>query len=198
MSKGVALPSPAIRCASVRRRFVSMASKRRSPTRRASPPTAAMVVWAEGETGIGARLEQRPRHLRCLRHRRRAQQRRLQGRRARRGSASSCAAATCSPPAGCSHRIAASKQRRARTRRAFGPAKATRPSDYRAQKWEEAKREAPDGCPIKGSVRGSRRYYVVPWARGYERVQVSRSRGERWFCSESEAQEAGFKPAEQS
>ena len=41
-------------------------------------------------------------------------------------------------------------------------------------KWDEAKRESPDGCPIKGSVRGSRRYYVVPWARGYERVQVSR------------------------
>ncbi len=75
---------------------------------------------------------------------------------------------------------------------------ATRPSDYRAQKWEEAKREAPDGCPIKGSVRGGRRYYVVPWARGYERVKVTLSRGERWFCSESEAQEAGFKPFEQS
>jgi len=75
---------------------------------------------------------------------------------------------------------------------------ATRPSDYRAQKWEEAKREAPDGCPIKGNVRGGRRFYVVPWARGYERVKVSRSRGERWFCSESEAQEAGFKPFEQS
>ena len=26
---------------------------------------------------------------------------------------------------------------------------ATRPSDYRAQKWEEAKREAPDGCPSR-------------------------------------------------
>jgi endonuclease YncB( thermonuclease family) len=75
---------------------------------------------------------------------------------------------------------------------------ATRPSDYRAQKWEEAKREAPDGCPIKGSVRGGRRFYVVPWARGYERVRVTQSRGERWFCSESEAQEAGFKPSEQS
>ena len=45
-----------------------------------------------------------------------------------------------------------------RARSACGPATATRPSDYRAQKWEEAKREAPDGCPIKGSVRGSRRY----------------------------------------
>lgn len=75
---------------------------------------------------------------------------------------------------------------------------AARPSDYRAQKWEEAKREAPDGCPIKGNVRGGRRIYVVPWSRGYERVKVSLSRGERWFCSESEAREAGFKPYEQS
>lgn len=75
---------------------------------------------------------------------------------------------------------------------------AMRPSDYRAQKWEEAKREAPDGCPIKGNVRGGRRFYVVPWARGYERVRVSASRGERWFCSEAEARAAGFKPPEQS
>jgi endonuclease YncB( thermonuclease family) len=75
---------------------------------------------------------------------------------------------------------------------------ARRPSEYRALKWEEAKREAPDGCPIKGSVRGNRRYYTVPWARDYERVKVSLNRGERWFCSESEAQEAGFKPSHQS
>ncbi len=73
-----------------------------------------------------------------------------------------------------------------------------RPSDYRAQKWEEAKRGAPDGCPIKGSVRGSRRYYVVPWARGYERIRIRQNRGERWFCSEAEAQQAGFRPFEQS
>jgi endonuclease YncB( thermonuclease family) len=73
-----------------------------------------------------------------------------------------------------------------------------RPSDYRAEKWEEAKRDAPDGCPIKGNVRGGRRFYVVPWARGYATVKVSRSRGERWFCSETEAQEAGFEPAERS
>jgi hypothetical protein len=75
---------------------------------------------------------------------------------------------------------------------------ASRPSEYRQQKWDEAKRDAPDGCPIKGSVRGSRRTYVVPWARGYERVRVSASRGERWFCSEAEARDAGFRPSEQS
>jgi hypothetical protein len=73
-----------------------------------------------------------------------------------------------------------------------------RPSDYRAQKWEEAKREAPDGCPIKGHVRGGRRVYVLPWSRGYESVRVRLSRGERWFCSEADARAAGWKPPEQS
>jgi hypothetical protein len=70
-----------------------------------------------------------------------------------------------------------------------------RPSDYRAQKWEEAKRAAPNGCPIKGNVSRGRRVYVLPWARGYERVKITRRRGERWFCSETEAQAAGWKPA---
>lgn len=73
-----------------------------------------------------------------------------------------------------------------------------RPSEYRERKWEEAKRASPDGCPIKGSLRGGRRLYIVPWARGYEQARVSPSRGERWFCSEAEARQAGFGPAEQS
>ena len=74
---------------------------------------------------------------------------------------------------------------------------AARPDDYRAQKWEEAKRDAPDGCPIKGNVKGGRRVYVLPWAQGYERVRMG-GKGDRWFCSESEAREAGWKPSEQS
>jgi endonuclease YncB( thermonuclease family) len=75
---------------------------------------------------------------------------------------------------------------------------AARPSDYRAQKWEEAKREAPEGCPIKGKVTGGRRIYVLPWARDYERVKITGRRGERWFCSEDEALAAGWKPSKQS
>jgi endonuclease YncB( thermonuclease family) len=75
---------------------------------------------------------------------------------------------------------------------------AARPSDYRSQKWEEAKREAPEGCPIKGNVMHGRRVYVLPWAQGYERVKVSSSRGERWFCSEAEARAAGWRRLEQS
>lgn len=78
-------------------------------------------------------------------------------------------------------------------RRGIWAGEATRPADYRARRWEEAQRNSPDGCPIKGSVRGGRRYYVVPWARDYDRVRVPR--GGRWFCSEAEAQEAGFKPS---
>ncbi len=75
---------------------------------------------------------------------------------------------------------------------------AMRPSDYRAQKWEEAKRGAPEGCPIKGNVTHGRRVYVLPWAEGYERVKISSRKGERWFCSEDEARAAGWKPSEQS
>lgn len=75
---------------------------------------------------------------------------------------------------------------------------AVRPSEYRERKWEEAKRAAPGGCPIKGNLRGGRRLYIVPWARGYEQAHVAPNRGERWFCSEAEARQAGFRPAEQS
>lgn len=70
---------------------------------------------------------------------------------------------------------------------------AERPSAYRARVWEEARRRAPDGCPIKGHVSGSTRSYVMPWSPDYERVRVNTARGGRWFCSEQEAQAAGWK-----
>ena len=70
-----------------------------------------------------------------------------------------------------------------------------RPSDYRAKLWDAAKATAPDGCPIKGQVNGSRRTYLLPWAPDYARASVRSSRGEQWFCDEPQAQAAGFKPA---
>jgi endonuclease YncB( thermonuclease family) len=73
---------------------------------------------------------------------------------------------------------------------------AERPSDYRAKIWEAAKRAAPDGCPIKGQVSASGKFYVAPWSPEYPRIRVRTARGERWFCSEQEAQAAGWKPAE--
>jgi len=72
---------------------------------------------------------------------------------------------------------------------------AERPTAYRAKVWDEAKRRAPDGCPIKGLVTGGARVYVLPWSPDYDRGRIQKARGERWFCSEREAEAAGFKPA---
>jgi endonuclease YncB( thermonuclease family) len=70
-----------------------------------------------------------------------------------------------------------------------------RPTVFRAKVWDEAKRRAPDGCPIKGLVTGGARVYVLPWSPEYDRGRIQKARGERWFCSEREAEAAGFKPA---
>jgi endonuclease YncB( thermonuclease family) len=70
-----------------------------------------------------------------------------------------------------------------------------RPAEFRAKAWDEAKRRAPDGCPIKGLITGEGRVYVLPWSPDYERGRIQKARGERWFCSEREAEAAGFKPA---
>jgi endonuclease YncB( thermonuclease family) len=70
---------------------------------------------------------------------------------------------------------------------------AERPADWRAKVWEDAKGRSPEGCPIKGQVTGSVRFYVLPWSADYERARVQKTRGERWFCSEQEAVAAGFR-----
>lgn len=73
-----------------------------------------------------------------------------------------------------------------------------RPADYRAKRWEEARRSAPEGCPIKGRVASGSRIYVLPWSPAYDSVRVVSARGERWFCSEAEAQAAGWRPVSPS
>jgi len=90
-----------------------------------------------------------------------------------------------------------SQEREARAAKAgiWAGGEAERPSEFRAKVWEEAKRRAPEGCPIKGLVTGRERVYVLPWAPDYERGRIQKARGERWFCSEQEAVAAGFKPA---
>lgn len=73
-----------------------------------------------------------------------------------------------------------------------------RPETWREQIWEEAKKSAPDGCPIKGFVRASARLYAMPWSNGYGRARIRESRGERWFCNEEDARAAGFTLADSS
>jgi hypothetical protein len=49
-------------------------------------------------------------------------------------------------------------------------------------------------CNIKGNVstRGERIYHV-PGQKYYNDTEISRSHGERWFCSEQEARAAGWR-----
>ena len=68
-----------------------------------------------------------------------------------------------------------------------------RPEEYRARLWETAKKAAPQGCPIKGQISRNERLYVVPWQPAYTRVRIRQDKGERWFCTEQEAQAAGWK-----
>ena len=49
-------------------------------------------------------------------------------------------------------------------------------------------------CRIKGNIsRDGTRIYHVPGGDYYERTRISTSKGERWFCGESEARAAGWR-----
>lgn len=73
-----------------------------------------------------------------------------------------------------------------------------RPQEWRDRVWEEAKRTAPEGCPIKGYVRDDDRTYAMPWMAAYNGGKIRTVRGDRWFCSEDEARAAGFKLSSRS
>jgi endonuclease YncB( thermonuclease family) len=54
---------------------------------------------------------------------------------------------------------------------------------------------AAGACLIKGNISGNGRIYHMPGQRDYARTRIDPARGERWFCSESEARAAGWRPA---
>lgn len=67
--------------------------------------------------------------------------------------------------------------------------------DFRADRWQTAEPGAPSGCAIKGNVTNTDRIYHMPWSPWYHKVNMNGGRGKRWFCSEGEAQAAGWRPA---
>ncbi|MDK3074928.1 thermonuclease family protein [Sedimentitalea sp. JM2-8] len=69
------------------------------------------------------------------------------------------------------------------------------PSDYRAARASAAQPSRSD-CAIKGNIssRGVRIYHM-PGQEHYERTRISAAKGERWFCSEPQAQAAGWRRA---
>jgi hypothetical protein len=52
------------------------------------------------------------------------------------------------------------------------------------------------GCHLKGNISaGSARIYHVPGQKYYNETRVNWIKGERWFCSENAAVEAGWRKA---
>lgn len=65
---------------------------------------------------------------------------------------------------------------------------------FRDQSWQYARDDAPEGCPIKGSIdRDGQHFYRMPWDTHYDNTKISPNKGERWFCDEAEALEAGWR-----
>lgn len=65
---------------------------------------------------------------------------------------------------------------------------------YRERRWQTAQQAAPDGCPVKGNINHKgERIYHAPWSPWYERTRVNPKNGERWFCNEKEALDAGWR-----
>lgn len=53
----------------------------------------------------------------------------------------------------------------------------------------------PDGCLIKGNVSGNGHVYHSPGQTHYAATRINPAKGERWFCTSTEAEAAGFRPA---
>ncbi len=51
----------------------------------------------------------------------------------------------------------------------------------------------PSGCSVKGNISSSGKIYHLPGQRYYNSTVVDESKGERMFCSEEEAQKAGWR-----
>lgn len=82
-----------------------------------------------------------------------------------------------------------------------------RPTEFRNKSWSQAKKpaqrssaaeteQAPSSnCKIKGNINSKQqRIYHTPWgSRNYKRTRINTKYGERWFCSEKEALEAGWR-----
>lgn len=76
------------------------------------------------------------------------------------------------------------------------------PADWRAGRPAGAPAGGPEGgpvpraraggCDIKGNISDNGLLYHVPGGRSYGPTRIDEARGEQWFCSETEAQAAGW------
>ena len=83
-----------------------------------------------------------------------------------------------------------------RARRGMWQGRSDPPWEWRQRKVAQVSDTPVAGCLIKGNIsQKGERIYHLPWQQGYEKTRVSEARGERWFCSETEALGAGWRRA---
>lgn len=56
-----------------------------------------------------------------------------------------------------------------------------------------AKQDKSDDCVIKGNISSNGKIYHTPESPWYSRTKINIQTGERWFCSEDEAEAAGWR-----
>jgi endonuclease YncB( thermonuclease family) len=61
--------------------------------------------------------------------------------------------------------------------------------------WRQSRAEIPPdpACAIKGNVSANGRIYHLPDSPDYHRTRIDPGKGERWFCSETDAEAAGWR-----
>ena len=93
-----------------------------------------------------------------------------------------------------SHDYAAEERDAAQARRGLWAGSFEAPWEFRHSGRQAAVAATPvPGCPIKGNISANGRIYHTPSSRWYDRTVVDPSKGERWFCSEREARDAGWR-----
>jgi len=71
-----------------------------------------------------------------------------------------------------------------------------RPSEFRSTKVKARNTVVPeDNCVIKGNISTSGKIYHMPHNRDYAKTRISVRKGEQWFCTETEAHQAGWRAA---
>ncbi len=82
-------------------------------------------------------------------------------------------------------------------RRGVWAGEVQQPAAFRAGEAVRPAREvaAGAGCRIKGNISAHGQIYHLPGQADYDRTRIDARRGERWFCSEAEAQAAGWRRA---
>ncbi len=79
-------------------------------------------------------------------------------------------------------------------RRGIWASEFVKPWEWRRGKRLAANHNAPGQCLIKGNIsRSGERIYHVPGGQYYDRTKISPAKGERWCCSEAEAEAAGWR-----